>query len=71
MEENDRLASEGLRVLAVASRDFDPSSFDAGAPLVDEVQELTLLALVAIVDRPARKRRTRSRSANRPGSARA
>ena len=30
MEENDRLAGEGLRVLAVASRDFDPSSFDAG-----------------------------------------
>ena len=55
MEENDRLASEGLRVLAVASRDFDPSSFDAGAPLVDEVQELTLLALVAIVDPPRKE----------------
>ena len=55
MEENDRLAGEGLRVLAVASRDFDPSSFDAGAPLVDEVQELTLLALVAIVDPPRKE----------------
>ena len=57
MEENDRLAGEGLRVLAVASRDFDPSSFDAGAPLVDEVQELTLLALVAIVDPPRKEAR--------------
>ena len=28
LAENDRLASEGLRVLAVASRDIDPSAFD-------------------------------------------
>ena len=54
MAENDRLAGEGLRVLAVASKDFDASSFDRGAEHVDDVQGLTLLALVAIVD-PARK----------------
>jgi P-type Ca2+ transporter type 2C len=52
--ENDRLASEGLRVLAVASRDFDKASFDPNANLLDEVQGLTLVALVGIVD-PARK----------------
>ena len=55
MAENDRLAGDGLRVLAVASRDFDPPSFDADSPLVDEVQELTLLALVAIVDPPRKE----------------
>ena len=33
MEENDRLAGEGLRVLAVASRDFDPAAFDTGRSL--------------------------------------
>ena len=55
MAENDRLAADGLRVLAVASRDFDPQSFDADGPLVDEVQELTLLALVAIVDPPRKE----------------
>src|SRR6185295_18687483 len=44
MAENDRLAGEGLRVLAVASRDFDPAGFDASRPLVDEVRDLTLLA---------------------------
>jgi P-type Ca2+ transporter type 2C len=54
MTENDRLAGEGLRVLAVASRDFDPAGFDAEGNLLDEVQGLTLLALVGIVD-PARK----------------
>src|SRR5262245_10363949 len=53
MAENDRLAEEGLRVLAVASKDFDSASFDRGGEHIDDVQELTLLALVAIVD-PAR-----------------
>jgi Ca2+-transporting ATPase len=55
--ENDRLAGEGLRVLALAARDFDPAAFDPDAPLVDEVQELTLLALVAIVDPPRKEAR--------------
>ena len=46
LAENDRLAGDGLRVLAVASRDIDPADFDAGGDLLDEVQGLTLLALV-------------------------
>jgi Ca2+-transporting ATPase len=57
MAENDRLASEGLRVLAVASRDFDPGTFDPAATLVDEVEDLTLLALVAILDPPRKEAR--------------
>jgi Ca2+-transporting ATPase len=57
MSENDRLAGEGLRVLAVASRDYDPASFNAADPLVDDVQDLTLLALVAIVDPPRKEAR--------------
>ncbi len=55
LAENDRLASEGLRVLAVASRDIDPSAFDRDGALLDEVQGLTLLALVAIVDPPRKE----------------
>jgi len=55
LAENDRLAAEGLRVLAVASRDFDPSSFDPAADLLAEVQDLTLLALVGIVDPPRKE----------------
>ena len=55
MAENDRLASEGLRVLAVASRDIDPAHFDANAMRAEEVQGLTMLALVAIVDPPRKE----------------
>jgi len=55
LAENDRLAGEGLRVLAVASRDIDATAFDPGAPLLEEVQGLTLLALVAIVDPPRKE----------------
>jgi P-type Ca2+ transporter type 2C len=57
MTENDRLAGEGLRVLAVASKDFDPASFDRGGELLELVQGLTLLALVAIVDPPRKEAR--------------
>src|SRR5438045_250932 len=35
LAENDRLASEGLRVLAVASRDLDPADFRPDAVLLD------------------------------------
>jgi Ca2+-transporting ATPase len=55
LAENDRLAGDGLRVLAVASRDIDPTGFDADGPLLDEVQGLTLLALIGIVDPPRRE----------------
>jgi Ca2+-transporting ATPase len=55
LAENDRLAGEGLRVLAVASRDLDPAAFDGDRPLLDEVRDLTLLALVGIVDPPRRE----------------
>ena len=68
LAENDRLAGEGLRVLAVATRDIDPAAFDPCGELLDEVQGLTLLAL----DRHRRPAAqggagTRSRAARRPG----
>jgi Ca2+-transporting ATPase len=52
LAENDRLAAEGLRVLAVAMKDFDPASFDPDADLLAGLEDLTLLALVGIVDPP-------------------
>jgi P-type Ca2+ transporter type 2C len=55
LAENDRLAGAGLRVLAVASRDLDRSEFHADRDLLDEVQGLTLLALVGIVDPPRKE----------------
>jgi P-type Ca2+ transporter type 2C len=55
LAENDRLAGEGLRVLALASRDFDRNGFHADGAVLDEVRDLTLLALVGIVDPPRKE----------------
>jgi Ca2+-transporting ATPase len=53
LEENERLGRQGLRVLATAYRDLDPAGFDPSAPdLLPLVSELTMLALVGIVDPP-------------------
>jgi Ca2+-transporting ATPase len=49
---NERLGKQGLRVMAVARRDFDPASFDPSSDLLPQVQDLTMLALVGIVDPP-------------------
>jgi Ca2+-transporting ATPase len=50
--ENDRMAQAGERVMVVARRDFDTASFDPKANLIDVVKDLTLLAMVGIVDPP-------------------
>src|SRR4029079_17994414 len=57
LEENDRLASEGLRVLAVATRDFDPDTFNPSGDLLGQVKDLTLVAFVGIVDPPRKEAR--------------
>ena len=57
LAENDRLAGEGLRVLAVAARELDPAGFRPDADLLGEVEGLTLLALVGIVDPPRKEAR--------------
>ncbi|WP_028066765.1 cation-translocating P-type ATPase [Solirubrobacter soli] len=55
--ENERLAKQGLRVMATARKDFDPAAFDPKSDLLTLMNDLTLLALVGIVDppRPAAK----------------
>ncbi len=52
LKENDRMAQGGERVMIVARRDFDPQTFDPKGKLIDLVKELTLLAMVGIVDPP-------------------
>ena len=52
MQENDRMAQMGERVMVVARRDFDPATFDPKAKLIDLVNDLTILAMVGIVDPP-------------------
>jgi Ca2+-transporting ATPase len=49
---NDRMAAAGERVMVVAQRDLDPASFDPGGDLIGLVRDLTLLAMVGIVDPP-------------------
>ncbi len=49
---NDRIAANGERVLVVAQRDLDPAAFDPDGDLLGQVGELTLLAMVGIVDPP-------------------
>jgi Ca2+-transporting ATPase len=49
---NERLGKQGLRVMAVARRDFDPASFDPSGDLLSQVRDLTMLALIGIVDPP-------------------
>ena len=51
---NERLASQGLRVLAVAHRDFDLEAWNeiSAEDPISLVHELTFLALVGIIDPP-------------------
>jgi len=49
---NERLGRQGLRVMAVARRDLDPASFNPAGDLLSQVRDLTMLALVGIVDPP-------------------
>jgi P-type Ca2+ transporter type 2C len=52
LAENERLARQGLRVMATAQLDFEPATFDPNADLLPLIKDLTLLALVGIVDPP-------------------
>ncbi|MGH8950762.1 MAG: cation-translocating P-type ATPase, partial [Acidimicrobiia bacterium] len=52
LAENDRMAGGGERVMVVARKDFDPGTFDPKSDLISQVTDLTLLAMVGIVDPP-------------------
>jgi Ca2+-transporting ATPase len=52
LEANDRIAQAGERVMVVASRDFEPGTVQPGGDLIQLVTDLTLLAMVGIVDPP-------------------
>jgi Ca2+-transporting ATPase len=52
LDENERIAKAGERVMVVARRDFDPKTFDPKGKLIDLMNDLTLLAMVGIVDPP-------------------
>ena len=52
LEANDRIAAAGQRVMVVAQRDLDPAVVAAPPDAKDLVEDLTLLAMVGIVDPP-------------------
>jgi len=52
LEANDAIANAGERVMVVAQRDLPPDTVRAGSDLIGLVDELTLLAMVGIVDPP-------------------
>ena len=52
LQENERLGRQGLRVMATGYRDLDPATFDPKSDLLALVNDITLLALVGIVDPP-------------------
>jgi Ca2+-transporting ATPase len=59
-EANDGIANAGERVMVVAQRDLDPAKMKEtrSEDLIELVQELTLLAMVGIVDPPRPEART-------------
>ncbi len=50
--ENERIAGQGMRVLAFAQREFDPATFDPSGDLMALMQGLEMAALVGEVDPP-------------------
>jgi len=67
IEENDRLAGSGQRVMVVAQRDFDPATFDTNGNLIELISDLTLLAMVGIVDPPRAEAKTAIAECNSAG----
>jgi Ca2+-transporting ATPase len=67
LAENQRLGEQGLRVIAIARKDFDPAAFDPSADLLPLVTGLELLALVGIVDPPRPAARASIATAKKAG----
>ena len=67
LDENSRMASRGERVMVVARRDFDPATFDPAAPHLDDIRDLTLLAMVGIVDPPRAEAKVAIEQCHRAG----
>jgi P-type Ca2+ transporter type 2C len=67
MDENERLASQGLRVMATGRKDFEPAAFDASSDLLPQLDGLTVLALAGIVDPPRPTAKTAIATAHAAG----
>jgi len=52
MAENERLAGQAMRVLALAGKTLRAKDFNPAADLMSHVQDLTLIGLIGIIDPP-------------------
>jgi len=50
--EMDRLGGKGLRIMAAATKDINPSDFDPDADLLSLVHDLQMTAIVGMIDPP-------------------
>lgn len=66
-DENERIASRGLRVLGFAQKDFDPESFNSQADLMPLMQSLMMTALIGEVDPPRAEAKEAIRKAKQAG----
>ncbi len=53
--ENERMAKAGERVIIVARKDFDHQTFNPNGKLIDLINNVTLLAIVGMVDPPRKE----------------
>jgi Ca2+-transporting ATPase len=67
LRENDRMAQAGERVMVVGFRDFDSAAFDPKANLIELITDLTLMAMVGIVDPPRPEARDAIAECHRAG----
>ena len=61
--EMDRLGAKGLRIMVAAFRDIDPADFDPDGDLLAMVKDLTMTAMVGMIDPPREESKDAVRSA--------
>jgi Ca2+-transporting ATPase len=66
-DENESIAKEGLRVLALAQKDINPESFDPQSDLMHHMQNLMMTALIGEVDPPRAEAKDAIRKAKLAG----
>ncbi len=62
-QEMDRLGAKGLRIMVAAFRDIDPADFDPDGDLLSMIKDLTMTAMVGMIDPPREESKDAVRSA--------
>ena len=62
-QEMDRLGGKGLRIMVAAFRDLDPQEFDPDGDLLSLVKDLTMTAMVGMIDPPRQESKDAVRDA--------